>query len=225
MNKKFFTFFMMFSLLLGGCTYALDYNAFDSSKSQNLSGYVLFVPAGITTKVLLSQGINSQSAVVGQGVDAILTQDLRYNNTLIAAAGSVVSGYILQAKKAGFGDRNAQLMIKFTKITTPYNNTIPISAVISTSDSTGVLKGGTMKESAQEYAKNTAIGAGSGAVLGTALGAMAGGSVGKGAVYGTALGAGLGLAKGIATKGEDIVIPANSELEIVFNQPITLGAQ
>lgn len=193
--------------------------------NTNLQGYALYVPSGITLEAVLSNEINSANSVVGNSVNAILMQDFMYNNTLIAPAGSVISGNVVSIKKASFGNRNAQMQIRFTTIRTPYNNIIPISATIATSDSTGILKGSTTKDSAMDYAKNTAIGAGSGAVLGTAMGALSSGSVGKGAVYGTALGAGMGLIKGACEKGENILIPSNSQINIYFDQPITLGAQ
>ena len=205
-----------------------NYTVTNSSQNQysaSLQGYALYVPAGITTRAVLSQEINSNSAVVGQSINAILTNDFYYNNQLIAASGSVLMGSVVSNQKAGFGNRNAKTQIRFTTIRTPYNNIIPISAVIATTDSTGILKGGTAKDSAKEYAKDTVIGAGSGAVLGTALGAVSGGSVGRGAVYGTAIGAGLGLIKRTADKGEDVIIPSNSEVDILFTQPITLTAQ
>lgn len=193
--------------------------------NNNLQGYALYVPAGVTCNAVLSQEINSQSAVVGQSVSAILTDDFIYNGNLIASSGSTIIGSVVQNKKAGFGNRNAQMQIRFTTIRTPYNNIIPISAVVATNDSTGVLKGGTMKDSAKEYARDTIIGAGSGAALGTAMGALSGGSVGKGAVYGTAVGAGIGVIRRAADKGESVVIPVNSQLTLLFDQPITLGAQ
>ncbi len=219
-----FIFFINVSPIYAQANYTVT-NSSQNQDSANLQGYALYVPAGITTRAVLSQEINSNSAVVGQSVNAILTNDFYYNNQLIAASGSVLMGSVVSNQKAGFGNRNAKTQIRFTTIRTPYNNIIPISAVIATTDSTGILKGGTAKDSAKEYAKDTVIGAGSGAVLGTALGAVSGGSVGRGAVYGTAIGAGLGLIKRTADKGEDVIIPSNSEVDILFTQPITLTAQ
>jgi hypothetical protein len=115
-------------------------------------------------------------------------------------------------------------MVRFNSITTPYGSVIPISAVIKTDDYSGILKGGTAKDGAIDYAKDTGIGAGSGAILGTALGALSGGSVGKGAIYGTALGAGLGVAKATIDKGTPVEVPANSGIEIYFDQPVTISA-
>ncbi len=193
--------------------------------SSNLQGYALFVPAGVTCAAVLSQEVNSLSAVVGQTVNAVLTEDFIYNGQTIASSGSILMGTVVENKKATFGNRNAKMQIRFTAIRTPYNNIIPISAVIATTDSTGTLKGGTAADSAKEYAKDTVIGAGSGAALGTAMGALSGGSVGRGAVYGTAVGAGIGLIKRAIDKGENIMIPANSQINILFDQPITITAQ
>ena len=231
MNKKvLFTISLICGLLGTNITSALAQNNYVYTpqmpkESPNLQGYALYVPAGITINAVLSSEINSQNAIVGQTVNAVLIEDFIYNDTTIASAGSVIGGTVISNKKAGFGNRNGQTQIKFTTIRTPYNNIIPISATIATNDLTGVLKGGTAKDSAIEYAKNAAIGAGSGAVLGTAMGALSSGSVGKGAIYGTALGAGMGLIKGVSEKGEDVVIPSNSQINILFEQPITMGAQ
>ncbi len=202
--------------------YSTPVSAQDES---NLSGYAVYVPSGVTTSAVLTDEINSQSAIVGQSIKAILVDDFIYNETLIAPKDSVINGVIVQNKKAGFANRNAQVQVKFTTITTPYNQTIPINANIMTEDNSGILKGGTKKDAAVDYTKNVALGAGSGAALGTAMGALSSGSVGKGAVYGTALGAGIGLLKGVADKGDNVLIPSNSQINIYFTQPITLNSQ
>ena len=94
---------------------------------------------------------------------------------------------------------------------------------MQTPDGTGILKGGTTADSTKEYTKDLAFGAAGGAIAGTVLGALSGGSVGKGAVYGTAVGAGAGLTKSLLTKGGSIVIPANSEINVVLEQPVTFS--
>ncbi len=194
-------------------------------ENSNLQGHAVYVPAGVTCQGVLSQQISSESAIVGQSVSVVLKNDFVYNNQIIAPVGSTIYGSIVSNQKAGLGNRNAKTMVRFTTISTPYGNTIPINAIIATTDLTGVLKGGAMMDSAKEYAKDTVVGAGTGAVLGTAMGALAGGSVGKGAVYGTALGAGVGLLKRTADKGEPVLIPANSVVNLYFIQPITFTAQ
>jgi len=198
--------------------------SYSTNANHSLQGYALYVPSGSKVSAVLSQEINSNTATVGQNISAILTEDFTYNGQLIASSGSVISGSVVSNIKSGLGGKNAQTQIRFTTIRTPYNNVIPISAVIATNDFTGILKGGTAKDTAKEYAKDSVIGAGAGAVLGTAMGPLSGGKAGKGAVYGTAIGGGLGVAKAVATRGEDVKIPANSQINIMFEQPITLGA-
>ena len=210
-------------------SYAANYSyttpqTYNVQNSESLQGHVVFVPAGAVTSVMLTSELNSETATVGTPVKVTLTDDFNYKDKTIAQRGSIVSGTIVKAKKAGIANRNGQIQVVFNSITTPQGYNIPVNAVFKTDDNTGILKGGTKMDAAKDYAKNTVIGAGSGAVLGTAMGALASGSVGKGAIYGTALGAGLGIAKGVADKGENISIPSSAYLDIYFTQPITLSA-
>lgn len=190
-----------------------------------LQGAVVYTPAGITTTIITSMPISSETLYQGAIVNATLPSALAYNGQTIAPAGSMVSGSAIMIKKAGKANKNGQVYVRFNSITTPQGFRIPISAIVRTDDNTGILKGGTKMDGAKDFAKNTAVGAAGGAVLGTALGAMSGGSVGKGAIYGTAVGGGLGLAKAaVMDKGDPVEIPANSAIEIYFDQPITVGA-
>lgn len=194
------------------------------ANDDSLSGYVSYVPSGTTIEAVLAQEINSQNAVVGQSITAILNNDFVYNSKVVAPTGSVIGGTVTFNRKAGLAGKFAKTQIRFTTITTPHGNVIPVSGVILTDDNTGILKASTAKDSAKEYAKNTAVGAGAGAVSGVVAGAIAG-SLGRGAIYGTAIGAGLGAISNVANKGDSIVIPTNSIINIYFTQPITLSAQ
>lgn len=212
--------------ILSSCAFAQNNYSYSNSNQDTLQGYALFVPAGITCNAVLSQEINSLSAVVGQTINAVLVEDFLYNGKIIATEGSVIGGTIVSNRKAGFGNRNARMQIRFTTIRTPYNNIIPISAVIATTDSTGVLKGASTLDSAKEYAKSGFKGAAGGAVTGTIIGAISKNkSVGEGALYGAIAGATIGIIDGIIEKGENILIPANSQISLYFDQPITLTAQ
>ena len=197
---------------------AANYNYTSSdmmNNSPNLQGYALFVPAGVTCSAVLSNEINSLSAIVGQTINLVLPMDFKYNGKLIAPSGSTIMGSVVQTNKAGYGNRNAKMLIKFTTIRTPYNNT---------KDGSGMLRGATTLDSAKEYAKDGAIGAATGTVAGVVAGAIRG-DVGQGALYGAAVGGTMGLIKRTTDKGEEIRIPANSEINILFKQPITLTAQ
>ncbi len=200
------------------------YSQSTTGNGDKLQGQVVYVPAGITAPGILSAPISSENLSVGSPVSVTLPNAIAYNGKTIAQKGSVLSGTVVKCKKAGFGNRNAQIQVIFNNLRTPQGYNIAINAVFKTEDNSGVLKGGTKMDSAKDYTKNTAVGAASGAALGTAMGALSGGSVGKGAVYGTAVGAGIGMANAARQKGENIYIPANAVLDIYFTQPITVSA-
>ena len=106
---------------------------------------------------------------------------------------------------------------------TPYGIQIPISAVIKTDDNRGVLIGGTKSDVALNYGKDVAIGASTGALAGLIISPLSGGSIGKGTALGTAVGAGGGVVKSLWDKGNDVEIPANSGIQLILTQPITVN--
>ena len=160
---------------------------------------------------------------LGQNVTLALGSDFYYNGNLIAPAGSSITGSVLEVSKAKHGSMNGKLLVRFTQIVTPYGIQIPISAVIKTNDNTGVLIGGTKMDVAKDYGKDLAVGAGAGALAGVIISPLAGGDIGKGTALATAVGAGGGLVKSIWDKGNDVEIPANSAIELVLTQPITVN--
>lgn len=188
-----------------------------------LKGRIVTVPAGGEFRSVVTTPLNSANLSLGQNVTLALGTDFYYEGNLIAPAGSSVNGTVLEVAKARHGTLNGKLLVRFTQIVTPYGIQIPISAVIKTEDGTGVLVGGTKMDIAKEYTKDVAVGAGTGALSGLVLGSIAGGNAGKSAAIGTAIGAGGGIVKSIWDKGEDVSIPANSSIELVLTQPITIS--
>lgn len=191
--------------------------------NETLRGSVVTVPAGQSMPAVVTMPLSSANLTLGQTVNIALGSDFYYNNNLIAPAGSTVSGTVLEVSKAKRGSMNGKLMLRFTQIITPYGIQVPISAIVKTDDNSGRLIGGTKMDVAKDYAKDLTVGAGAGAVSGVVFGALAGGDIGKGAALGTAVGAGGGLIKSVWDKGDDVVIPANSNIELVLTQPITVN--
>jgi hypothetical protein len=193
------------------------------SANQTLKGSVVTVPAGQNFSAVVTAPISSENIIAGENVTLALGSDFYYNGSLIAPAGSSVTGTAIEVSKAKHGSLNGKLLIRFTQITTPYGVQIPISAVIKTTDNTGVLVGGTKMDVAKDYGKDVAVGAGAGALAGVIISPLAGGSVGKGTALATAVGAGGGVVKSIWDKGNDVEIPANSAIQLVLTQPITVN--
>lgn len=200
-------------------------NAQENYKLNNgtLRGSVVTVPAGQTFRAMFMAPISSANAYTGQEITLALNSDFYYGGKNIAPAGSSVVGTVIEVSKAKHGTMNGKLTLRFTKIITPQGQTIPISAVINTTDNTGTLIGGTKFDVTKNYAKDIAIGAGAGALLGTIAGPLSGGSVGRGAALMTAVGAGGGLAKSIWDKGNDVEIPVSASVELILTQPITVN--
>ncbi len=190
--------------------------------NNTLKGRVVTVPSGQSLPGYVSTPISSAYTTVGQTVQISLGSDFCYNGNMIAPAGSTVYGTVIESSKAKRGSINGKLCIRFNQIITPYGLQIPISAVIKTSDNSGVLVGGTKVDVAKDYAKDTVGGAAVGALSGLVFGALAGGNVGRGAALGTAVGAGGGLVKSGFDKGNDVEIPAGASLELILTQPVTV---
>lgn len=240
MENKVFAVLMLVSLCSLNTVYAASNYSFQQSQpvysspyvqqplqyssNQPLQGSVVMVPAGTSMPAMLTTQISSATAQIGQGVSMVLNSDFYYNNKLIAPAGSTVSGAVIEASKAKRGSMNGKLCIRFTQIFTPYGTQIPISAIIKTDDNSGVLIGGTKMDVTKDYAKDLVAGSAAGALSGLVFGALAGGNVGRGAALGTAVGAGGGLVKSVWDKGHDVEIPANSCIDLMLTQPITVSA-
>ena len=176
-------------ILCANTVFSASNYSYDISTKQysSLQGSVTYVPVGTKTSAILSQTLDSKTLSEGTSVYATLNKDFSYNSINIAPAGSTINGTVVKCKKAGIGNRNGQIQVRFTNIRTPQGYNIPVSAMIATTDGTGVLKGGSKLDSAKDYGKNAAIGAAGGAILGTAMGPLSGGEVGRGAVYGLSL--------------------------------------
>ncbi|MBQ2611815.1 hypothetical protein IJF81_05410 [bacterium] len=193
------------------------------SGRTTLKGRVVTVPAGQNFSAVVTTPLSSENLTTGQTVTLALGSDFYYADNLIAPAGSTVTGSVLEVAKAKHGSLNGKLMVRFTQIVTPYGVQIPISALIKTSDNTGLLIGGTKMDVVKDYGKDMVVGTAAGALSGVVFGALAGGNVGRGAALGTAVGAGGGLVKSVWDKGEDVVIPVNSSIDLILTQPITVN--
>lgn len=242
MKKQFLALLLISNIVVGNAVFAnTNYNyqpiqvqqtynneyyqqPLQYAQNNTLQGNVIMVPAGSMIKAALTAPLSSQYTCEGQTVSLALYNDYYYEDKLIAPAGSTVYGTVIEASKAKRAGINGKLCVRFTQIYTPYGTQIPISAVIRTDDSSGVLVGGTKMDITKDYAKDLAAGSAAGALSGVVFGALADGNVGKGAALGTAVGAGMGLAKSLWDKGEDVEIPVNATIDIMLTQPITVNA-
>jgi len=198
--------------------YSSNYSTSITQKNQNKNsntykGYVANVESGTKINIYLQSAINTATAVEGDRVIAVLTQDLTYKGYVIAPQGSLVYGILTKARHATYGSRNGKVIIDFNQLVTPEGKTFNIET--EKIDFTVTNEGKVAK-----VASNVAVGAIAGVLGGLLVGALSG-HVGPAAAIGAGVGAGTALISGTAEKGVDAEIPSFTEMEITLTKPFS----
>ena len=181
--------------------------------SNSYKGYVANVESGTKINIYLQSAINTSSAVEGDRVIAVLTEDLMYNGCVVAPQGSLVYGILTKARHATYGSRNGRVVIDFNQLVTPEGKTFNIET--EKIDFTVTNEG-----KVSRVASNVAVGAVVGALTGLLIGAL-NGHVGASAAIGAGVGAGGALIGGTAERGVDAEIPSFTEMEIILTKPFS----
>lgn len=143
MNIKKIAVILILTLLSFNLNAISTPNYFSSnSKKQKtpdpIYNHTVTIPAGYVFSVTVSDRISRYNLVVPDRVYATLNSDFYYNNQLIAPEGSLLTGMVVKSSDATC-QKDAQLLVKFTSITKPDGQIIPISALIKTEDKSGIL--------------------------------------------------------------------------------------
>ena len=199
--------------------YSSSYASSTTNKSaqkqinNSYKGYVANVESGTKINIYLQSAINTSSAVEGDRVIAVLTDDLTYNGYIIAPQGSLVYGILTKARHATYGSRNGRVVIDFNQLVTPDGKTFNIET--DKIDFTVTNEGKVAK-----VASNVAVGAVVGVLGGLLVGALSR-NVGPAAAIGAGVGAGTALIGGVAERGVDAEIPSFTEMEITLTKPFS----
>jgi hypothetical protein len=185
------------------------------------------VPAG--TKVLLSlkSAINTKTAQQGDGVYLVSSFPVVGNSRIMIPVGVYVQGIVDRVVRPGRVKGRAQLDLHFTTMIFPNGQVIEVPGVLNSlpgSDGPKV-KGneGTVEQAGNKgrdvgnVLKGAAIGAEGGVIGGAATGDVA-----KGVGYGSLAGAAAGTIYTLFTRGNDIVIPTGTSVEMVLQRPLVL---
>src|ERR1700733_13068136 len=185
------------------------------------------VPAG--TKVLLSlkSAINTKTAQQGDGVYLVSSFPVVGNARIMIPVGVYVQGVVDRVLRPGRVKGRAQLDLHFTTMIFPNGQVIEVPGVLNSlpgSDGPKV-KGneGTVEQAGNKgrdvgnVLKGAAIGAEGGVIGGAATGDVA-----KGVGYGSLAGAAAGTIYTLFTRGNDIVIPSGTAVEMVLQRPLIL---
>jgi hypothetical protein len=185
------------------------------------------VPAG--TKVLLSlkNGINTKTAQHGDGVYLVSSFPVVESARVMIPVGVYVQGVVDRVQRPGRVKGRAQLDLHFTTMIFPNGQVVEVPGVLNSlpgSDGPKV-KG---NEGTVEQAGNKGRDVGNvlkGAAIGAEAGAIGGGingNYGKGIGYGSLAGAAAGTIYTLFTRGNEIVIPPGTSVEMVLQRPLVL---
>lgn len=185
------------------------------------------VPTG--TKVLLSlkSAINTKTAQQGDGVYLVSSFPVVGNSRIMIPAGVYVQGVVDRVQRPGRVKGRAQLDLHFTTMIFPNGSVVAVPGVLNSlpgsdgpkvKDSEGTVEqAGNKGRDVGNVLKGAAIGAEGGVIGGAAEGDLA-----KGIGYGSLAGAAAGTIYTLFTRGNDIVIPSGTSVEMVLQRPLVL---
>lgn len=192
--------------------YSSNTNNNQVQQANTLKGYIARIESGTKLNVYLQNAINTSTAVEGDRIIAVLTQDLKVNGATVAPQGSLLYGILTKARHAQYGSRNGKVTMDFNQIVTPDGKTYDISTEKIDFAVTNDGKIG-------EVASSALVGAVVGGLAGLLIGALSSQSLGTAAAIGAGVGAGGALITGAAEKGVDAEIPSFTELEVTITRP------
>lgn len=163
--------------------------------------------AGTSFTAALQNTIDTGSNKVGDRIALRTLEPVRVNEATVVPAGATIHGEMTHVEGAGRIAGAAELTLRFTELTMTDGTSYAISCEPFR------LKG---KSDAGESAKEI----GGGAVAGGIVGGVLGGK--KDIVKGAAVGAVIGTGVAVATKGDQIVLPAGQKLKVTLDAPVAI---
>ena len=168
---------------------------------------VVTIPQGTTVIVRMIDGIDSETNKAGEEFAASVSQPVVVDEHIVIRKGADARVRLINSKTAGKMTGKSELEVELVGLA--------IGSQTFAVESTGIAKAGASRTT------RTAQTVGGGAALGGLIGAIAG--KGKGAAIGAAIGAGAGTAVQVLTKGEQVKIPSETQLEFALKAPITVA--
>jgi hypothetical protein len=187
------------------------------AKAEN---YTLW--AGTELRFRLSETLTTSRNHVGDRFSAVVNHAVLLNGQTLIPAGSLVQGRIMQVKRPGRFRGVGRMRITPDRISLPSGRSYDISAElvgvymaegVRVGDDEGLLKG-------PNSHRRDAMGAALGGVVGAGVGALTG-AVGTGLLGGAVV----GWVSRLATRGQDLVLPAGTELAFELTRPVQISQQ
>lgn len=168
---------------------------------------VMEVPKGEAIRVCLQHEVSTEHGGAGQTFQASVKEPVRVNGVTVIPVNSTVDGSVTFSKRAPKIGGKAQMTLEFTQITTPdgkphriFADALQLEGESTTSGDVQKVVGGTV----------------GGAIIGGVLGGK------KGAIKGAAGGAAAGGIWAVATRGNDIVVDTNTEIDVTLARDLSL---
>ena len=188
------------AVVSAGCS--KDQAVADKNKTEELA-------TGTAIVASLQNTVDTGKNKTGDKVTLRTTQEVRVNEMTVVPAGATINGEVTHIDPAGRVAGGAELTLRFTELVLPDGTSYPITAA-------------PLRMQGKGDAKESAAEVGGGAVAGGILGGVLGGkkSIGKGAAAGAVVGAGVA----VATKGDQIVLPAGKKITVTLTEPVMVKA-
>ena len=164
--------------------------------------------AGTTFVASLQNTIDTGKNKVGEKIALRTLEPARVNEMDIVPAGSTINGEITHIDPAGRVAGGAELTLRFTELVMPDGKSYAISC-------------DPFRLTGKGEGKSSALQIGGGAAAGALVGGLLGGKddIAKGAAAGAIIGTGVA----VATKGDQIVLPAGQKMKVALNAPVTVS--
>jgi hypothetical protein len=199
--------------------------ATESGTAAPSSAKIIEVPAGTKVLLVLISGVNTKTAVAGDGVYLTSSFPVIAQGRVVIPSGAYVQGVIDKVVRPGRVSGRAEVSMHFTTLIFPNGYVVDIPGTVNSLPGSGgpSVKGseGAIQEpgSKGKDAKNIATGT----VAGAGIGGIAGeGHPGASAGYGALAGGVGGVIYTLFTRGNDLTLEAGRTVEIVFQRPLLL---
>jgi hypothetical protein len=169
----------------------------------------LTIPSGTTLSATLATPLASDTSKVEDTVRATLKSPVSIEGFELVPAGATIVGHVTKAEPAAKVKGRAFLAFRFSSVDLAAGPENISSETIS-------------REAAATKGKDAAkigVGAGAGAVIGGIIGG------GSGAATGAAIGGGAGTATVLATKGDEVRLPAGTPVSVKLTSPLTIRVE
>jgi hypothetical protein len=169
------------------------------------------IPAGTILRLRVNRGFGSDISRVEDPVPATLTSPVVIGGRTILPAGSLASGYVVQATRPGKVKGRGRVAVRFTRIT-PAGD-----------DARYSMQTRSWAAVAPATKKKDALTIGLPAAGGAVVGGLIKGK--KGAGVGALVGGGAGTAAVLSTRGKDVRIGRGATLAVALTAPLTIAVE